>query len=157
MDYYPHYSQGLLSSKPTKVHASCCIVWKMKRRSSNEILKENIQKLLDYNGWSARQLATKAKIDGKTISKIFNKDSAPTSRTIDAIAGAFRLESWQLMIPGLDPNQVKGVRFRGVIDAYLNASENGQKLIEQQAEYIKANNHNPANGDKVNHSGRLAG
>lgn len=72
---------------------------------AHETLAANIRKLMKHHGISSDQkMADRAKIDQKTVWRILNDDQATTSlKKISAIAGSFGLETWQLLIPGLDP------------------------------------------------------
>lgn len=49
------------------------------------------------------ELGRAAKIGQRTVSHLENGDSAANLDTIEAIATAFRLEAWQILVQGLNP------------------------------------------------------
>ena len=70
-----------------------------------EALADNVARLLDANGKMTQpRLAKKAGLDQKTIWRIVKKSNSTTLATISAVAAAFELQAWQLLVPGLQPN-----------------------------------------------------
>jgi len=48
-------------------------------------------------------LGKRSGIDQRTVGRILNEEHSPQLKQIDAIASAFGLLPWQILIPGLDP------------------------------------------------------
>lgn len=48
------------------------------------------------------RLGKAAGIDQKTVWRIVNKKNEPTLEQLSAIAKAYRVEPWQLLVPGMD-------------------------------------------------------
>lgn len=78
--------------------------------SAKTVLAENIQKLMDANpGLSSLvKVATEAKRRGHAVSKnavdtARKGTNAATIDSVDAIARAFEMEAWQLLVPGMNP------------------------------------------------------
>lgn len=70
--------------------------------SSKKILAENIKamianELLTVRGWAMRH-----KLEQKKIDRIVKEENAVSLDTLDEIANALGLMSWQLLVSGLD-------------------------------------------------------
>lgn len=70
--------------------------------SSKKILAENIKamianELLTVRGWALRH-----RLEQKKIDRIVKEENAVSLDTLDEIAAALGLMSWQLLVPGLD-------------------------------------------------------
>ena len=78
--------------------------------SARTVLAENIQKLMDSNPLlsSLVKVAAEAKRKGHTVSKnavdtARKGANSATIDSVDAIARAFEMEAWQLLVPGMNP------------------------------------------------------
>ena len=68
------------------------------------VLAENLMRLRHANRFTQKQLAKKAGLGEGTIHRASDgKQSAATLETIEALAEAFNLEPWQLLVPDLNP------------------------------------------------------
>lgn len=76
--------------------------------SSKVILWQNIVALMrhKYGRENINQLARDAKISPGTVSRIKKIENSTGLDVIERIAGVFRLQAWQLLLPGLDPSNV---------------------------------------------------
>ena len=73
------------------------------RMDSRKILADNIRTLKEYAGLPNAKLATKCGVSNGTISNALLAKNALDIDTLDAIAKAFHLSAWQLLVPNLDP------------------------------------------------------
>jgi transcriptional regulator with XRE-family HTH domain len=89
---------------------------------------------MDEKEWSERRLAAKSGVAQKTINKILNLESAPTSDTIDKLAAAFGLAAWQLTLP-IPPEQISDSgSFSALLHHYIAASPDSRAEISRVAE-----------------------
>lgn len=58
---------------------------------------------------SQPRVGKRSKIDQRTVGRILNCENSPTLKQIDALAEAFGLLPWQLLVPGLDPENPPAV------------------------------------------------
>lgn len=69
------------------------------------IVADNLERLrarhVSLNTQSA--IGREAKVDQKTVGRILNKAHEPQINIIAKLAKAFGLETWQLLVPNLDP------------------------------------------------------
>ena len=52
---------------------------------------------------SQKKVATKAKVDQKTVSRILLLQNEPSIDKLERIAAVFGFEAWQLLVPTFDP------------------------------------------------------
>lgn len=72
--------------------------------SSKHVLAENIRSMIGREGLSVRGFALKHKLQQKMVDRIAKQEHAVSLDTLDDLAKAVGLFSWQLLIPGLDPS-----------------------------------------------------
>lgn len=77
----------------------------MDNASSVKTLWANVLALMNhhYGGENLQRLARDAKFGPGTASRLKEQETSTRLSTIDKIARAFKLESWQLLVPDLDP------------------------------------------------------
>jgi transcriptional regulator with XRE-family HTH domain len=82
-------------------------------------LSENLARLIAASGEldSQAKVATKAKVDQKTVNRIANMLNEPSLDKVEKIAKAFGLEAWQLLVPGLAPGQTPELAQREQMEA----------------------------------------
>lgn len=74
----------------------------VKNIKSKEIIATNLKKLMLKNGHSEGYLHTKTGLSQSTIGRTLKGETATTVDTLDALAKAYGLLSWQMMIVDLD-------------------------------------------------------
>ena len=77
-----------------------------KRFTTREILRQNVQALMDSKIGPTSQIALHQKCGAAqaTIGRILRPGGEnPKLETVEAIAKAYGLEAWQLLIAGMDP------------------------------------------------------
>jgi transcriptional regulator with XRE-family HTH domain len=80
-----------------------------------------LQELMRQRGWSQHELAKKSGVTQRQISNLLTGTQSPSLDTAEAIARAFDLETWHMLIraTGLPPNDL--ARLRRVITAFLDS------------------------------------
>lgn len=75
---------------------------------SHKIIAENIASLMAASvGLRTQQALGKAcGIDQRTIGRILNQEHSPSIDKLQLIADAFGIQTWQLLIPRLDPKNL---------------------------------------------------
>jgi hypothetical protein len=70
-----------------------------------DILSDNIKSLMHHHGIASQNALSKlAKIDQTTIGRMLAKRHAAQVDKIQAIARVFDLDTWQMLVPHLDPS-----------------------------------------------------
>lgn len=103
---------------------------------TTEALSENLTILLEQEKLSYAGLAkrTKPRVSPKTIGNMVNGVGAPRLDKVEAIARAFDLEGWQLLIPGLTAEKSSAAGVKRLFSAYQSAGEEGRRHIEVVAD-----------------------
>lgn len=106
--------------------------------SVQETLRKNVQTLKDLTGWSLNEIAKRAGggVSDKTIGNILNKVYMPGIDKLTCIASAFGLEAYHLLMPDFRPDMIKNGRFDRLYHAYVNADDDGRRVMEATAEYV---------------------
>ena len=75
---------------------------------SRRVLQDNLNALMRaHSSLSTNtKVATKAMVGSGTISRLRNAEVAASTDMLDALATAFALQPWQLLLPGLDPENL---------------------------------------------------
>lgn len=55
---------------------------------------------------SDAKVAKKAGVDQKTVWRMVNEANSASIKSVSRVAGAFGLSAWQILVPGLDPNNL---------------------------------------------------
>lgn len=104
-----------------------------KRPSTRESLANNVRTLMTIRGWTQVQLAEKSGISQTMISSILREQSSCSVETADAIAHAFGLTGWHLIMPGLSEDLLKSKAVQTLLESYIEASPEGKALIDAMA------------------------
>lgn len=105
-----------------------------RRTPPRDSLIRNIDYLMRAEKLSEAALAKRSGIAQKTINNIRNGISAPTLDTIEALAAAFNLSGWHIIMPGLPEELIAGKSIERLCRAYVAASEKGRSYIDHVAE-----------------------
>jgi len=102
-------------------------------------LINNLRHLMRKEKLSEQALAKRAHVAQKTINKILNGQSAPTLDTVDKLAFAFSITSWQLIMPNLPEELISSGSLEKLYKSYIQATEKGREYLihvaEHEAEY----------------------
>lgn len=106
-------------------------------KAAHDTLVRNIDTLMARRGLTSdAQLGKLAGVDQKTIWRIRKQEQSPTLDKLSAIASAFGLEVWQILIPGLDPsNPPVFVMSSTEQSLYNRMKRNLQEMIAAEPEH----------------------
>jgi transcriptional regulator with XRE-family HTH domain len=99
-------------------------------QNTRETIARNLRELLDLREWSEHQLAARSKVAQKTINNVLHQRSACSVETAEAVARAFNLAGWHLLIPGLPSQIMKSPALFTLVQDWLTSSRDGRQLIE---------------------------
>jgi transcriptional regulator with XRE-family HTH domain len=79
--------------------------------SIKEVLAANTRALMDRRGWKQERLAKAAGLSQTHVGNVLRKEVEPTTAVIAALAKAFEIPHWLLLVPNLpiellDSNEV---------------------------------------------------
>lgn len=83
--------------------------------------------------WTQVDLAGKSGVSQTMISSVLNERSGCSIETADALAHAFGLTGWHLLMPGLTEDLLKSKAVQKLLETYVNATPEGQALIDAMA------------------------
>ncbi len=104
-----------------------------KRPSTRASLSKNLRTLMTIRAWNQMELSKKSGVSQRMISSILSEESGCSVETADALAHAFGLHGWHLIMPNLTEDLLKSKAVQDLIDSYLNASPEGRALIDAMA------------------------
>lgn len=95
---------------------------------------------MERHGYTQKGLADRAGVSQRTISNLLDPEKhSPTLESVDAVAAAFGLEGWHLIIPTLVDDLEGDTSIASMVKAYMRSSQNGKRHIlrvaEREAEY----------------------
>lgn len=101
-----------------------------------KVLAENLAELLQKTGWSGPELASRAKIDRKSVNNMLNGRYDPRPEKVDAVATAFGLTGWLLLRAGTGKAYVADEisNIERLIDVYNAATSEQRATIMRVAE-----------------------
>lgn len=97
-----------------------------KRVPPARMLAENLKRLLAEEGWSNRTLAAKSGVSDRFIGMLLKGESQATVDVAEALAKAFGLTGWQLIMANLDISAARKGNLARVIEKY-QASEGTER------------------------------
>jgi transcriptional regulator with XRE-family HTH domain len=103
-------------------------------KPTRESLARNIRYLMKRAEWSESELARRSGVSQKSINNILNLVHSPKLETVDAIAEAFGLTGWHLIMPNLPDDLLTSRTLEGLVRSYVKASDDGRELINRVAE-----------------------
>ena len=81
------------------------------------------------------KLATKSGVSERMIGYILAKEKVPTIEVADALASAFDLPGWMLLMPDLPVRIAKTGKLQSLIVKYARSSDEGREYIDRVAEH----------------------
>lgn len=103
--------------------------------NSSEAIADNLNRLMKDRKISRKDLSAKCggKPSPRYLANILNQEYAPTIVMIDALADAFNLKSWHLLMPDLDIEVAKK-EMPLLLDNYKKSSAEGREYIMRIAD-----------------------
>lgn len=105
-----------------------------------EVFRANVSALMSQ----ARQvevrredIAAKARISLRSLGYQLQGKHSPTLRTIEAVASAFGLQPWQLLLPGLSVDLLLDKSVAHTLGAYLSASAPERHAIDKVVDLLE--------------------
>ena len=83
---------------------------------------------------SIRDFAKHCGVSDRYIGMILKQDSKASINTLDKIAHACDVDTWELLYPGLVAELIDNGRPNDLLQNYFNASSQGRKYINMVAE-----------------------
>jgi len=117
-----------------------------KRRMPRASLAANINGLMERRNWVQHDLAKAAGIAQRTVSNLCNPDGpSPKLDIVDAVAAAFGLEGWHLILPNLLTDLDGESSVAKLVADFESADKSGKRHVlrvaEREAEYKAAAGH----------------
>lgn len=115
------------------------------KRTTLEILANNIKRLMQYHDLAQDDIAKKTKIGQTTLSNVLRPGSLAsiTTKTLEELARFFDLEVYHLLIPDLPIEELLNKRIEKIIDCYahtpLEGRENLERIAENEVRYSQIN------------------
>lgn len=120
---------------------------KAKRPDVQTAVAVNLRALMEKREWTQTVLAKKAVVSQRHVSNVLNGQTGCGIQILDAIASAFELPGWVLMIPGFHVDILDSQAITELIDHYRDAGPEGRQLIDRLAE--REAHHNPTKAAKL--------
>ena len=88
---------------------------------------------MEHNSHTQTELAKKAGISQRTICNICDPENphSPTLDKVEAVARAYRLEVWHLLIPDAPLELLLNKRIEKMVNNYVKASEAGRDILHR--------------------------
>lgn len=113
------------------------------RPNPRDSLAHNVALLMRLHGYDQTHLAKLSGVNQKTISNVINTRNAANIDKIDAIASAFGLDAWHLILPNLPEEIASGGSIEQLVRNYIAADHDGREYItrvsEREADYKNTN------------------
>lgn len=113
------------------------------RQNTCDTLIANLRALMKAGGMKLPGLAIKSGVSLRMINYILSKERKPTVEIAEALARAFNLKGWQLIIPDLPVDLARSGKLNTLVKNYTHSSEAGREYIdrvaEQEAKYKTGN------------------
>lgn len=125
----------------SKSHATSALSHpsRMVRARTETNLSRNLRYLLRTKNWSEAELSRRSGVAQKTVNNAVNGVYQTKVETCEQLAKPFGLTGWLLIHPKLIDNIEGGSTITKLIQAYMNSSEEGQRVIlgiaEREAAY----------------------
>lgn len=104
------------------------------RPKTRQSVAKNLQVLMAHAGWSQRDLAAKAKVSQRQISNILSQATSCSVETADALAAAFGLQGWHLLLPNLPDDLAESPSIARLVEAYIGSDPAGRAYLNSIAD-----------------------
>lgn len=107
---------------------------KVNRPQVRTAVAANVRALMDRRELTQMQLCAKSGVSQRHISNLINAKGGPGAEVLDAVASAFGLPGWLLMIPGLSVEILDSHSIPLLVESFISAGPEGRELIARLAE-----------------------
>ena len=105
----------------------------MKRPATRDTLANNLRALMNEFAWNQVELSKRSGVSQRQISNILRRETGCSIEHAEAIAKAFGLEGWHLIMPTLRRDLKTGAVAK-LISNYAEATDAGRAAIDRVAE-----------------------
>ena len=113
----------------------------VKRPTTRSTLIRNLTALMDVRGWNQSELARQSGVSQRMISHLLRDEASCSIETAEALATAFGLNGWHLLLPNLPHDLLDSPSLRRLVDSYISAPQSGRALFDLMAERERKPNH----------------
>ena len=106
----------------------------MPKTAVQDVLLANIRALIAENEDSTYSLAKRSGLAQSTISNILSGRHNIAVAKLEAIAGAYGLEAWQLLLPDITKDSAGARQLSSLVQDFLHTSATGREYITRVAE-----------------------
>ncbi len=106
----------------------------VRRPRTRDIVAANLAALMGHAQWSQRDLEAKSGVSQRQISNILTRSTSCSVETADALARAFGLEGWHLLVKDLPDDLVHSVSIAKLVAAYIQAGQETRNYIDTVAQ-----------------------
>lgn len=99
-----------------------------------KVVADNLRALMDKRDWSQETLGLKARVSQRHISNMLNRKTSASFETLNAVAAAFGIPGWLLMIANLQVDLLDSQRIPLLVDRFRLSGPDGKDLIERLAD-----------------------
>lgn len=107
---------------------------KVERPAVSATLAANIRALMDKRAWTQTELESKSGVSQRHISNVLNQRTGCSAETADALASAFGLPGWLLLVPGLSLELLDSHSVLLLVKSFVDAGPEGRELVARLAE-----------------------
>lgn len=107
---------------------------KAERPDIQATIATNLRALMQRRDWTQTALSKKSAVSQRHVSNVLNGKTGCGVEILDAIASAFGLPGWVLMIPGFNVDLIDSPALPLLMSHYRNAGPEGRELIDRLAE-----------------------
>jgi transcriptional regulator with XRE-family HTH domain len=94
----------------------------------------NLRALMDKRDWSQMDLQGKCKVSQRHISNMLNQKTSASFETLEAVAHAFGIPGWTLLIDRLPADLLDSQKLPLLVANYRDAGPDGKALLERLAD-----------------------
>ena len=105
----------------------------IKRPATKDTLANNLRALMDERQWNQVELSKRSGVSQRQISNILRRETGCSIEHAEALAQAFGLEGWHLIMPTLRRDLKTGAVAK-LISNYAEATDAGRAAIDRVAE-----------------------
>lgn len=99
-----------------------------------QIVAKNVTALMRRRDWTQMQLHFKSGVSQRHVSNVMNAKSGVSIEILEAVAGAFGIPGYLLLVDELPVEMLDSKKIPLLIKRYLDSPKEGQDLLDSMAE-----------------------